>query len=326
MTEWSPIVRRAWGVLAIPAEDELASFPVDLSFFGRPVRLAVDQHGHRHVMVPSGSDQVAPDQRQHVLAMRQGSYAFDSTTTTYLDISCGDNDLNDEFDDVVLDVLESIDGSAAPASSAALTIGRWRRLFRAGVRRSLSEQQRLGLYAELTLLREFLSVDADLSPSVWTGPDRQPHDFELDGGCVEAKGLGRTSPSITVHGLDQLDTHDDKSLHLALVTVVVDDSGNTINELVHQLKETFVDGAGFVAQLGKSGWTADDPLTAATPYAVESISVHQVNATTPRLVRGSLKADLPEGIDDVRYAVAVPELLSGSDTTTFAELVAKVLA
>lgn len=326
MTEWSGVVRRAWGVLSAPTGDALSSYPVDIFFGGRPVRLAVDRDGHRHVMVPAGSEKVPPDQRQHVLAMKQATYSFESAPTSYLDIVCGDTDLNREFDDVVLDVLDRVEGSSTPASDAAATIGRWRRLFRAGMRRALSEQQRIGLFAELALLKELLAVQEGLSPSVWTGPDRLPHDLELGAACIEVKGLGKSSASITIHGLDQLATHDGSPLQLVLVTVAVDDSGRTTHELVEELKDSFIDGAGFVAQLAKTGWTADDPLSAVTAYVIESIAVVTVDGTTPRLTRESLVSDLPDGIDDVRYSVSVPELLARSRTTTFAELAAEVVA
>jgi hypothetical protein len=325
MTEWSSIVRRAWGVLSAPTDDALSSYPVDMFFGGRPVRLAIDRDGQRHVMVPAGSEKVAPDQRQHVLAMKQASYSFDSTPTAYLDIVCGDTDLNAEFDDVVLDVLEGIDGSSTPAGDAAATIGRWRRLFRAGLRRSLSEQQRIGLFAELALLKELLAVDGTLSAGVWTGPDRLPHDLELEAGSIEVKGLGRASSTITIHGLEQLDTHDDKTLHLVLVSVVADESGTTTHELVDHLRGTFSDGAAFVSQLAKTGWTADDPMSALTSYAIESIAVVLVDASTPRLTRSSLVSELPDGIDDVRYSISVPELMARSRTTTLAELAREVL-
>lgn len=325
MTEWSGVVRRAWGVLSAPTGDALSSYPVDMFFDGRPVRLAVDRDGHRHVMVPAGSEKIPPDQRQHVLAMKQASYAFDSVGTAYLDIVCGDTDLNAEFDDVVLDVLEGIEGSITPAGDAAATIGRWRHLFRAGMRRSLSEQQRIGLFAELALLKELVGANPELAATVWTGPDRLPHDVELDAGCIEVKGLGRESSTITIHGLDQLDTHDGKALHLVLVTVASDETGTTTHELVAQLKDSFVDGAAFLAQLAKTGWTADDPLSAITSYVIESIAVVEVDASTPRITRSSLVSELPDGVDEVRYSVSVPELLARSRTTTFAELAGEVL-
>jgi hypothetical protein len=194
------------------------------------------------------------------------------------------------------------------------------------MRRSLSEQQRIGLFAELAMLKELLARQADLPASVWTGPDRMPHDLELPLGCVEVKGLGKSSATITIHGLDQLDTHDEKPLKLALVSVAVDDSGTTTNELVEHVKGAFGDGAGFVAQLAKTGWTADDPMSAVTAYVIESIAVVQVDDLTPRLTRSSLVAELPQGVDEVRYVVAVSELLSRSRSMTLSELAGEVLA
>ena len=326
MNEWSGSVRRAWGVLSAPTGQAMSSYPLDMVFGDVPVRLAVDRDGHRHVMVPAGSEKVPPDQRKHVLTLKQASYSFGSAAASYLDIVCDDSDLYPEFDDVVLDVLEVIEGSSNPAVAAATTIGRWRRLLQAGVRRSLSEQQRIGLFAELSVLKQLVSVQPDLSPSVWTGPDRRPHDVELEAACIEVKGLGKMSGSITIHGLNQLDVHDGRPLRLVLVTVVADDAGRTTHELVEELKGSFVDGSGFLSQLAKSGWTADDPMSATLAYALESIAIVEVDEATPRLTRASLVSELPDGIDDVRYSVSVPELLSRSRTTTLAGLAAEVLS
>lgn len=325
MTEWGEIIRRAWGVLSTPAEQELSSYPVDLMFAGAPVRLALDRRGHRHLLVPSGQEKVSPDQRLHVLTMSQGTYAFGAVADPYLDIQCGDPELNPEFDEVVLDVLACIGDSSTPAAAAAQTISRWRRLFRASLRKSLSEQQRLGLFAELALLEELLDVDGSLSPIVWTGPDRLPHDLELEHACIEVKGLGNTSEGVTVHGLDQLESHDEKPLYLILVKVVSEETGRTINELANDLKARFADGAGFISQLCKSGWAADDHLAAVTPYAVQSVSVVLVTGETPRLVHASLVSDLPPGVRDVRYVVELSGLLGLSDVMTFTELARRIL-
>ena len=325
MTERSKLVRRGWGVLTAPNTAQLSSYPLDIAFHENPVRIAVDRKGHRHLLVPSSDETVAPDTRQHVLAMKQASYAFDRGATKYLDIECGEPELNAEFDDVVLDVLEALEATEKPAGAAAQTIERWRRLFKVGMRRSLSEQQRLGLFAELTILRELRASSPGLPASVWAGPRRETHDFELEQGCLEVKAVGSGSTSITIHGLDQMDNHDDRPLRLLVVTVVPDDDGTTLNSLVHELQGAFAGDPAFMAMMGLTGWAPDDPAAATLGYSIEGAARVRVEPGVPRLVRGSLVEELDDGIGSVSYAIGLAELLVHGEPLGIPEIVAEVL-
>src|SRR6266568_9201907 len=146
------MLERAWAVLDTPIDSELSSYPIDLSFDGIACRVALDRHGHRHLLVPATGESVTADNRPSVLAVTVRKLVFGSDDGTYVDLTCAEADLHAEFDEVVADVLQSVKGAERPGITALQSIGRWRRLFRARLIRGLGIQAKIGLFAELTVL------------------------------------------------------------------------------------------------------------------------------------------------------------------------------
>ena len=129
---------------------------------------------------------------------------FGAADEVFVDLSCTEQDLHAEFDDVVTDILESIRGVERPGIAALQAIARWRRLFRARLVRGLSIQAKLGLFAELTMLLALVDADPAFSVDLWRGPLREPHDFEAPGRCLEIKAVTSESDAVVIHGVSQL--------------------------------------------------------------------------------------------------------------------------
>lgn len=321
MTDELSVLERAWAVLEAPRGRELSSYPVDVAFGGLPCRVALDSAGTRHVLIPVDSEPLQPDSRPSVLGLTIRRLAFGNEESNYVDLSCAEQDLFAEFDDVVADVLEAAQEAERPGSAAVRAVGRWRRLFRSRLVRGLSHQAKLGLFAELTMLSALLDTEPTLPVDLWRGPLREPHDFETPRACLEIKALGLDTDTVTIHGLAQLDTHDDKPLELVLVAVVEDPDGTTLAELVSRLRDRVHSRAELRSRLNAAGWSDNTGAEDSEAFIAGEVRRIAITDDVPRLAASSLVAGaLPNGVDELSYAVDVAALLPHATAASFREI------
>ncbi|MEU7950876.1 PD-(D/E)XK motif protein [Micromonospora chalcea] len=322
MTKIEPtMLERAWAVLVPPRVKELASFPLDVLAGAQPCRVATDAAGTRHLLVPADDEAVAADPRPAVLGTAIRKLAFEGPAVTYLDISCAEPDLFSEFDEVVTDVLEAVSGARRPASAAMRTVTRWRRLFRSRLLRGLPRQAKLGLFAELSMLSSLVQANPGFPVEAWRGPLHEPHDFEAAARCIEVKGLSSTSDGIVVHGLEQLNIHDDRPLDLVLLRVVEDLDGRSVSDLVEQLRGAVASRTDLGVRLSAAGWSEQPDRPDLDTFAVEEVLRVVVGAGTPRIVPSSLVGGaLPYGVGELSYQVDLAALLPLSAGASLAEI------
>lgn len=314
-------LERAWAVLTPPQGDQLSSYPLGISFADRLCRVALDASGARHVLIPVANEAVQADKQPSVLELSVRSLVFDADISTYVDLSCGDRDLFAEFDDVVTDVLEAAQESERPGSAAVRAIRRWRRLFRSHLVRGLSYQARLGLFAELSVLSALLDVDPHLPVDVWRGPLREPHDIEAPRHCLEIKALGDETDAITVHGLSQLDVHDERPLDLVLIEVLEDPAGVTLTDLIEQVRKRVESRTDLRQRLTAAGWSSSPAIVDTQPFVIGEVRSIPVAGAVPRLTAGDLTTGTaPSGVKDLRYSVDVAALVPHASSASLAQI------
>jgi len=305
--------RRAWAVLSPPTREELSSYPLEVLAHDRPCRLALGPDGARHLLIPAGAEHLAPAERAGTLVTTVRPLTFGGSTASYLDIACGDAGVFEPFDEVVEDVLETVSGSTRPAEDALAAIARWRNLFRSRLVRGLGPQELRGLFAELVVLEALLTHAPSTPVSVWTGPLRQAHDFELPARCLEVKALGATSATVVIHGLSQLAAHDDRPLDLVLVHVVEDADGVSITDLVDRITAVASEPA-MQALLDATGWTTPPTGAAEDTFVVAEVLRVPVGQATPRLVEALLaQGSIMDGVVNVTYEIRREALLAHVD-------------
>lgn len=298
----------AWSVLTRPKQQAFNAYALQPTVSGE-VRVAIDRQGLRHLLV-EGEHPGLMETASGVLAVDYGPIVFADTQRSYLDICCTDPTLDTEFQEVVLDVLDAIAGDPAPTRSALEVIGRWRRLLRATALSGLRENERVGVFAELSVLQSLLTEADSISLSAWTGPLAQAHDFELDDRCLEVKAAGHDSSTVRIHGLDQLDRHDDKPLHVILAIVESDENGATIPDLVARIRGLLTTDHDLDRRLASARIDPADPLLSLSRYTITSSSVVDVSDATPRLVPSTFIGGLaPVGVGNVAYDIQIAELL-----------------
>jgi hypothetical protein len=311
-------LERGWAVMPIPRANDMASYLLSPYVGSEPCRLALDAAGGRHLLVPIGPEEKLLDSDGANLGAKIRTLVFDNRPGKFVDIFCLDPALHDEFDEVVMDVLEEVQESDFPGTSAIKCIERWRRLFRAAFVKRTPFEVQVGLFAELAVLRELRKTNA-FTESMWTGPSRARHDFELIERCFEVKGMTTASKELTIHGLEQMDTHDNKKLDLLVVVLTPHERGQTVSELVNEIRATLDHDSVFNGLLAKVGFIpgSHEESFDVAEFLVAPIS-HQSPVLAPsRLIGGTL----PIGLGSVTYSMSADllrEISTAQPLTSFA--------
>lgn len=291
---------RAWTVLVPPRTAELSSFALDPRAGASGPRAAVDREGRRHLLVPHRDDaSVLVVEPNSPLTTISRSLSFGSGALDYVDVACHDPSLRREFDQICADILEAFDedGALRAAERSAQVIGRWRRLLRTVRSRALSPEQKIGLFAELNVLRA-LAAEGLADANSWTGPEGMPHDFEFDSASIEVKGVGADADHIVIHGVEQLDELDGKPLHLVVVEVREDVGGERLADVIAEAELAVATPGALIAKANKLGYSSNDDETR---FSLGHVFMVQVNTGFPRIVRGDLVAGIPDGLSRLSY-------------------------
>ncbi|WP_426564273.1 PD-(D/E)XK motif protein [Angustibacter sp. McL0619] len=308
----------AWAVLTRPDGPRFNAFPLALAA-GVDIRAAIDATGLRHLLI-AGDDSARLESSTGVLSVEFGPLVFGGVKRQYLNIWCSEPTLNVEFHEVAVDIVDAVATDPEPVGAAVAAIDRWRRLFRTGVLSSMRESERIGLFAELSILIALNGHGSAVPAAAWTGPLRQPHDFELDDRCLEVKGIGHGSTTIRVHGFDQLDIHDAKPLHLALAVVESDPAGESIADLVTRLHGLLAGDGDLADRLNLARINLVDPILRSSLYTTTSLFLVDVGERVPRIVESSFVGqEVPAGVDRVSYEVEIAELLTRARTVSMTD-------
>ena len=171
------------------------------------------------------------------------------------------------------------------------------------------------------MLSSLVQANPGFPVEAWRGPLHEPHDFEAAARCIEVKGLSSTSDGIVVHGLEQLNIHDDRPLDLVLLRVVEDLDGRSVSDLVEQLRGAVASRTDLGVRLSAAGWSAQPDRPDLDTFAVEEVLRVVVGAGTPRIVPSSLVGGaLPYGVGELSYQVDLAALLPLSAGASLAEI------
>ncbi|MGA5196215.1 PD-(D/E)XK motif protein [Streptomyces exfoliatus] len=273
-----------------------------------PLAVAVDHHGHRHVLVPiQAHRRVRPGLDGPVLQLRKRPLEDDETYQTYADLSCLRSDLNDLFTELCIDVLSTAEGHPEnPLKALHHVLDRWKELFRSQGS-PLTGEQLAGLFGELTVLCRLLQDDPS-AHRLWLGPEGHRHDFSSGSTAVEVKAGITSGRRPRIHGLDQLDRPHDGSLALVWFRLQPTTSGSlgtSVVELVDRARRLCDDEGSLLELLATAGYRqADADRYRGARFLVEEERWYDVGAGFPGLTtRALIEAGLPVSIQNVEYTI-----------------------
>lgn len=274
---------------------------------GLDTRLAVDRDGMRHLLVAvRPSDKRVPEEVNGALKVKRRPYTFNEATSFYLDVQCTRGDLFDVFDELLTDIMDTIDAGGS-ADAAIGVIQDWRSLLAVRGRQTLSLAAQRGLFAELTVLR-LAQPDGSIDFSHWRGPLKEPHDILMPTLAIEVKSVGRDTRSVEMHGALQL-SEPGRPLSLVLVELTEEPSGQSLTDLAEELIEQATDHEFAKRRLRMAGVESSHLDSNPAHFTVTGVRHLIVGHQTPRITPEEF-ADgaLPEGLLYLVYGVEVAAL------------------
>lgn len=208
----------------------------------------------------------------------------------------------------VLHHLERTDSAEGAVGALLGRLGRWQTFLKQHDPEGLSITERRGLYGELRVFRRLMELGLAPSHAIsgWRGPAASSHDFQLHAGSIEVKASAAVTPAgFRVNNAKQLDDTSVPVLILALALVdESESSGSSLPDLIAEIEAMLPDRSlpAWEEALTSVGYLRVQSDRYSLPkYVDRELRLYRVGDGFPRL----LESDLPEGVSDVSYTVAL---------------------
>jgi len=280
----------------------------------RPVYLAVDDKGHRHllVQVPEGTPAISQKETRSLQVSTSRFEVGSNPESLYIDLVCVDASQNPTFSAVAQDLIRTLQSSHGPVRDAVLSgIARWR-AFWSSRSTGLTREEAIGLFGELWFMSRWLGPVSSLIIDRWQVTPGARHDFQWLASSVEIKTAVSSAAGDPVHQISNLDQlADPEHGDLFLFSLQVRDdalSANTLHALVDRiasdLDEDFQGLTTFNEKLAIRGYTPADAQHAVRPLRILAERLYRVGDGFPRITRATFApAGLPVGVGEVGYAI-----------------------
>lgn len=308
-----PSLESVWGVVAALAPKHASAMSwhaLPHSVGAGEVLAAVDTEDNFVVLVPlSHGEDVPIDQSGSSVRLKR----YEAAGKAYVGVVCLKPDLNDIFLMFVRDLVEFLPTSGNACETVVDAVYRWRTLFAEADRNGLlTLPQIAGLLAELQTLEKILIKDPLRDLDVWTGPNKSQHDFRTAAHALEVKAtLAREGLRLQISSVEQLNSAEDVSLHLAAYRCEPDPEGDSLPAAVARIRDLHVHPGTFDKLLLKSGYRGQfADVYQAYRLKVTGHYVYDVKrAGFPRITPSSFVSGVvPVGTESLSYTIN----LSGS--------------
>jgi len=233
-----------------------------------------------------------------------------------LQVVLTDNQLREVFNPLASDIASAIADEVGSVAAIYAAVGRfehWQRMLERLASGGLTNEERRGLFGELSILRDCLfpwlpSPDA---VTAWTGPTGANQDFQLQGTAIEVKtSSGKEPQTLVITNERELDRCGIPILILAHLSV--DErrggSGESLNMVVDGIRVALSSSAArndLDDRLVRIGYLQEQRELYEEPrYTTRKQHFWRVTGDFPRLT----EADLRRGVGDCRYRISTAGL------------------
>ena len=234
-----------------------------------------------------------------------------------LNIHLLDNSLSEEFLDFYNYVCQKVDLTANNEEILLTLKGifRKREKFYKSLN-SISRQDAMGVFGELTFLKEQLSNSDDYKSIIagWRRPDRSTHDFDFDEIGYEIKAVGLSSKSIKIANENQLDKLNHETLFLVcyLVECFPSTTKNSIKELFDKISKMIQSPILETEILEKIDINLEDfKFDITAQYKI----VNEIDSEFPKITSHNLN----ENLSNIRYNVSLSYVEQHGEKSKMAE-------
>ena len=214
------------------------------------------------------------------------------------------SDQNDVFTIVAKDILDNLRNQKEAnkyIDSLKYRIEKWRDFFNNPASNRLSEKMVIGLFGELSFIKELHECGIDIASDLWNGPLKSAQDFQGESVAVEVKTSASNSlESVHISSEIQLDNTDREALFLVGYRVERNDvSGKTLPDLIRMISELLSEQqkARFNANLICLGYAVEDDCLYNKRYSIKERQCYKIQDEFPKIIR----SDLPQGVIDINY-------------------------
>ena len=223
-------------------------------------------------------------------------------------VQCLDPRLNEVFISYVDDVIAHMASGEDAVYSLRATATEWRSLL-AVAKEGLSETSLRGLFGELSFLRNLIIHTGAQGLDVWTGADRERHDFVSMNASVEIKTSSlQNRQAVTVHGLRQLDPPEGADLTLGVLEIEKHPQGTSVGDVVVEILALGADAAQLRQKLARCGFVQGMPGAGEHLYKEVCWKFWEVTAELPVLRRSVLPEKVVNAVSDLRYSLDLAAL------------------
>lgn len=167
---------------------------------------------------------------------------------------------------------------------------RWKDMFQNCTKDYLSNEQIMGLIAELSFLKSELIPHYGEEPATmsWTGQELTHKDFYLGNKWYEIKAISVGKPSVKISSLEQLDSEDIGFLIVYQLEKVSSESrGISLNELIKNIYERMSSEVArqyFLNEVSKQGFAFHEHYDSIR-YQIVDVERYRVDGEFPKLTR-----------------------------------------
>lgn len=180
----------------------------------------------------------------------------------------------------------------------------WKKMFVSSKKDFLNESQIMGLIGELLFLKNQLSKRIGLPEALrsWSGQELTHKDFSYGDTWTEVKTIRRSSQTVHISSLEQLDSeHDGELVVYALEKMSSEYNGITLNKLIVDIRNLFPDSDDrdlFMSKVALQGYEYHNYYD---DFVFELIynKNFRVNDNFPKLIPG----DVPEAMLKATYDI-----------------------
>lgn len=223
-------------------------------------------------------------------------------------LQAASSDQNDVFAVVAQDILDELRKQKEAEKyieTLKRRIEKWREFFKNPARNRLSERMVIGLFGELSFIRELREAGIEIASDLWNGPIKSAQDFQGEQVAIEVKTASSNSLEyVHISSEAQLDEADRNALYLVAYRIERNDAtGTTLPELIKQVALMLNEQqrARFTASLTCLGYAEEDDALYSKRYSLKERKTYKVKDGFPRILR----ADLPQGVMDISYSLAL---------------------
>ncbi len=213
-----------------------------------------------------------------------GQGSLPSGKHEFLRIRCTQLHLAEAFKSFLDEIRRKLkQGRYKPLDIVKVTANNWRALLSVAAKEHSAEKL-AGLFGELTILDLLLERHGHDVLDTWQGPDSKPQDFRSSYCAIEVKtSFNRSSQTVTVHGLTQLDPPPQSDLFIVLVHVDESAHGAPLDDLIERVRAKGADEEMLSEKLHNLGYVPGNEHNRKSKFQVMSRNTWQVQDDAPGL-------------------------------------------